>query len=99
MITKAVEAKEKGNVAFKASDYNLAIANYTVAIQLDPSEFTYPLNRCMTYLKMEKWKEAEKDGTTTLNLSPNLPKALYRRGLARKGLKKWKSAREGKLVI
>lgn len=95
MIKKAIEAKEKGNIAFKAQDYSLAIANYSVAIQLDPSEFTYTLNRCMSYLKLEKCKEAEKDATTTLNLSPNLPKALYRRGLARKGLKKWEQAREG----
>lgn len=47
----AAAAKEKGNQAFKLGDHPLAIAHYTTAIALDPSEFTYPLNRSQTYLK------------------------------------------------
>lgn len=45
---------EQGNLAFKESNYPLALAHYTTALQQDPSEFTYPLNRALVYLKLEQ---------------------------------------------
>ena len=44
----------QGNAAFKAANYDEALAHYSTAMQLDPSQYTFPLNRCMTYLKMSR---------------------------------------------
>lgn len=50
----------------------------------------------MTYLKLGKLREAERDASKSLQLQPaGNPKALFRRGLARKGLGKVDLAREG----
>lgn len=50
----------------------------------------------MTYLKLGKLREAERDASKSLQLLPaGNPKALFRRGLARKGLGKIDLARQG----
>lgn len=50
----------------------------------------------MTYLKLGKLREAERDATKSLQSLPaGNPKALFRRGLARKGLGKLDLARQG----
>ena len=86
----------QGNAAFRKGRYDDAVLLYTEACQLDPSEYTYPLNRCMSYLKLGKLREAERDATKSLQLLPaGNPKALFRRGLARKGLGKVDLARQG----
>ncbi|KAI5477139.1 hypothetical protein MNV49_006795 [Pseudohyphozyma bogoriensis] len=93
--TTAAQAKDKGNVAFKAGNLNLALAHYTTAISLDPGEFTYPLNRSLVHLKNKNWKDAEKDASLSLRLQPEgNVKALFRRGLARKGAGKVEPARK-----
>ncbi|GEM11377.1 TPR-repeat containing protein [Rhodotorula toruloides] len=95
MPSKAEELKAAGNAAFKAGNYDLALANYTTAIQLDPSVSTYALNRAAVHLKLANWRDAERDSTTALKLDGGAnPKALYRRGLARKGLGKLSAAKE-----
>lgn len=50
----------------------------------------------MTFLKLNKLREAERDATKSLQLLPaGNPKAFFRRGLARKGLGKLDLARQG----
>ena len=44
-----------------------------------------------------RWDEAEADATKSLELSPLSLKALFRRGVARKELRKWNQARIGKI--
>lgn len=86
----------QGNAAFNAGNYDLALANYSTAIQLDPSVSTYALNRAAVHLKLSNWKDAERDSSTALELDGGANrKALYRRGLARKGLGKLSAAKEG----
>ncbi|BGP03953.1 TPR_REGION domain-containing protein [Rhodotorula toruloides] len=95
MPSKAEELKAAGNAAFKAGNFDLALANYSTAIQLDPSVSTYALNRAAVHLKLSNWRDAERDSTTALELDGGAnPKALYRRGLARKGLGKLSAAKE-----
>ncbi|GAA5974636.1 hypothetical protein JCM11641_007034 [Rhodosporidiobolus odoratus] len=87
MSSKAEQSKKAGNSAFAQQNYPLALAHYSTAIQLDPSVSTYPLNRAAVYLKLHNWTHAEKDAATALELDGRVnPKALFRRGLARKGL-------------
>ena len=44
----------QGNAAFRQAKYDEAVALYTEAMRKDPSESTYPLNRCMAHLKLQK---------------------------------------------
>ncbi|KAF8648972.1 hypothetical protein AX16_006086 [Volvariella volvacea WC 439] len=85
---KALEAKEKGNAAFKTGDYPTAIGHYTAAIMADRKDPTFPLNRAAAYLKLGKHEDAERDCTTVLGLNPANAKALFRRGQAREALGK-----------
>ncbi|KAF8257875.1 hypothetical protein EI94DRAFT_1691960 [Lactarius quietus] len=87
-------AKEKGIVAFKEQDNATAKSLFSHAMAFDRSNHLYPLNRSVTNLNLERWDEAEADTTKTLALSPNNLKAFYRRGIARRGLRKWDQARE-----
>ncbi|KAF8259758.1 hypothetical protein EI94DRAFT_1690349 [Lactarius quietus] len=82
-----------GNVAFKAKDYTTARSLYSHAMAFNRSNHLYPLNRSMANLKLARWDEAEADTIQTLVLSPRHLKALFRRGVARKELRKWDQAR------
>ncbi|GAA5943629.1 uncharacterized protein JCM15063_002988 [Sporobolomyces koalae] len=95
MASRAAEqSKAAGNAAFKAQDYPLALSHYSTAIALDPSVSTYPLNRALVHLKLANYKDAEKDAHTALELDGGANvKALFRRGLARRGMGKLESAK------
>ncbi|GAA5823283.1 hypothetical protein JCM3770_003065 [Rhodotorula araucariae] len=87
MSGRAEQCKQAGNAAFKAGEYELAVAHYSTAIQLDPSVATYPLNRALVHLKLANPRDAETDASTALALDGGRgPKALFRRALARKAL-------------
>ncbi|KAK4046453.1 hypothetical protein OIV83_006045 [Microbotryomycetes sp. JL201] len=90
----AEAAKLKGNAAFKDGNFELAVAHYTTAIQIDPSAYTYPLNRSLVYLKLGKAREAERDAATALKLEPNHPKAHFRLAEALKAQHRLASALE-----
>ncbi|GAA5969171.1 hypothetical protein JCM3765_005746 [Sporobolomyces pararoseus] len=95
VVASAEASKTAGNAAFKSQDYPLALSHYSTAIQLDPSVSTYPLNRSLVYLKLNEFKSAQKDADTALNLDGGVNlKALFRRGLARKGLGKLQLAKK-----
>ncbi|CAG8681404.1 14430_t:CDS:2, partial [Cetraspora pellucida] len=93
-LEKALQEKETGNIFFKNGDYKKAIEHYGKAIELDPKEAVYIINRAMAYLKLQKWVEAEDDCTTGLLLHPDNTKALWRRGIARRELGKLQDAKK-----
>lgn len=45
----------KGNIAFKDKDYVTARLLYSYAMEIDPSEYVYPLNRALTNLKLKRY--------------------------------------------
>ncbi|KJA18770.1 hypothetical protein HYPSUDRAFT_44944 [Hypholoma sublateritium FD-334 SS-4] len=86
--------KEKGNEAFEAKDYVTARLLYSKAMEIDPSQYIYPLNSAIANLKLERWRDAESNATAVLEMVPDNLKALYRRGLARTELRQWSQARQ-----
>lgn len=53
-VTSSSTGSAQGNAAFKTGDLPLALAHYGTAMSQDPSIFTYPLNRALVYLKLDK---------------------------------------------
>lgn len=86
----------QGNAAFAERDLDLALANFSTAIQLDPATAAYPLNRAAVYLKLREWTRAERDATTALELDGGVNlKAWFRRAVARRNLGNWELAKQG----
>ncbi|CAG8555374.1 11947_t:CDS:2 [Acaulospora colombiana] len=83
-IEQALKEKETGNTFFKKGNYKKAIEHYGKALELDPKEAVYVINRAMAHLKLKNWVEAESDCTLGLLLHPGNVKALWRRGIARR---------------
>lgn len=53
----AKEAKEKGNAAYKAKQFDEALQHYEEAINLDPTEMTYLNNKAAVYFEQKKYDE------------------------------------------
>ena len=89
----------QGNAAFAKHDLDLALANFTTAIQLDPSIAAFPLNRAAVHLRLKEWTRAEKDATTALELDGGVNlKAWFRRAVARRNLGNLELAKQGKVL-
>ena len=58
---KAVEAKDRGNEAFKAGDFPKAVAEYSEAIKRDPDNPTYYANRAAARTKLMDCSSALED--------------------------------------
>ncbi|XP_017140479.1 protein unc-45 homolog B [Drosophila miranda] len=87
--------KDKGNEAFKGSQWNEAVKHYSNAIKLGATHKELPVfykNRAAAYLKLEKFEKAVEDCTESLKLVPNDPKALFRRAQAYESLEKYEEA-------
>ncbi|CAI2186949.1 18465_t:CDS:10 [Funneliformis geosporum] len=93
-LEQALQEKETGNVFFKKGNHSKAIEHYGKAMELDPKEAVYVINRAMAYLKLQKWEDAELDCTIGLMLHPDNTKALWRRGIARRELGKLEEAKK-----
>ncbi|KAG2315852.1 hypothetical protein Bca52824_018974 [Brassica carinata] len=85
-------AKEKGNQAFKAKQWQKAIGLYSEAIKLSDSNGTYYSNRAAAYLEIGSFLQAEEDCTKAITLDKKNVKAYLRRGTAREMLSAYKEA-------
>jgi len=100
----AQKYKEDGNLAFKNGDYKKAIECYTSAIKNTKNEnlekSVYYKNRAAAYLKLEKYNAVIDDATSALEISPNDPKALFRRSQALEALERFEEAyRDARAVL
>eukprot|EP00485_Elphidium_margaritaceum_P013240 CAMPEP_0202686816 /NCGR_PEP_ID=MMETSP1385-20130828/2578_1 /ASSEMBLY_ACC=CAM_ASM_000861 /TAXON_ID=933848 /ORGANISM="Elphidium margaritaceum" /LENGTH=419 /DNA_ID=CAMNT_0049341475 /DNA_START=35 /DNA_END=1294 /DNA_ORIENTATION=+ len=88
----AAKYQSEGNEQFKAGKYASAIASYTKGIECLPSNAVLFSNRAMAKLKVNDYEGAEIDCDASIELDATLTKAWFRRGLARKMLKKYNTA-------
>ena len=86
--------KEKGNAAFKGSQWNKALNYYTEAIKLNGMNATYYCNRAAAYLKLACFQQAEEDCNNAILIDKKNVKAYLRRGAARESLLRYKEALE-----
>ncbi|CAH0043609.1 unnamed protein product [Clonostachys solani] len=78
---KAAEAhKESGNQLFKEEKYDLAIEQYTKAIEIIPSSAVYLGNRAAAYMAHFRWEEALADCLKAMDLETPTPKLRLRLG-------------------
>jgi stress-induced-phosphoprotein 1 len=87
MSKAAAQAKKnEGNNFFKNKNYEPAIAKYTEAIALDPSDVTFYSNRSACYAALNKWSEAADDGRQCIMTDKSFVKGYFRAALALQNL-------------
>jgi tetratricopeptide (TPR) repeat protein len=72
----------EGNNFFKNKEYEKAIAKYSEAISLDPSDVTFYSNRSACYAALNRWAEAADDGRQCIITDKNFVKGYFRHALA-----------------
>ncbi|GAB2244852.1 hypothetical protein Droror1_Dr00000345 [Drosera rotundifolia] len=82
----ADDFKSKGNAAFAAGDYAAAIAHFTDAINLSPTNHVLYSNRSAAYASLGQYSDALTDAVKTHQLNPNWPKSYSRLATAHSGL-------------
>lgn len=89
----ATSAKERGNKRFQGRQYQLAIDEYSKAIDLSPDPAHKDVsvfygNRAQCWASLDKYEEAEQDCMSALAIDPVYVKALCRRAMAREKMGK-----------
>ncbi|GAA5904965.1 hypothetical protein JCM6882_002406 [Rhodosporidiobolus microsporus] len=74
-LERAAERKEQGNVAYKKGDYPTATRFYTHAIELDPSNASYLLNRAASRMSSKLFSSALEDCLAASALQKNDPQS------------------------
>ena len=67
-------AKQRGNVAFQQGDYELAIREFTNAINQDAGDFVLYSNRSAAFACQQNYMCAMKDAQQCITLNPNFAK-------------------------
>lgn len=74
-LARAADRKEQGNVAYKKGDYATATRFYTHAIELDPSNAPYYLNRAASRMSSKIFSSALEDCLVASSLQKADPQA------------------------
>ncbi|XP_049768006.1 tetratricopeptide repeat protein 28 [Schistocerca cancellata] len=77
-----LEKARQSNAACQAGDYATAVALYTDALQLDPTNHILYSNRSAALVKMGQFAQALQDAIRARELNTKWPKAYYRQGVA-----------------
>jgi tetratricopeptide (TPR) repeat protein len=88
----AQERREKGNEMFRASDFMQAAAEYSSALQLDPTMDAVIANRAQCWLKLGDHQKALEDGTRCTEVNPKNPKGWFRKGMSLHAMKRYQEA-------
>jgi len=91
---KSEEAKNRGNEHFKNGRWTEAIAEYTEALNRDPSNYRVYSNRAACYTKLMDWGKGLEDCEKCLAMDPKFVKAYIRKGKIQHFLKQYHKALE-----
>jgi tetratricopeptide (TPR) repeat protein len=88
-VTKPIDERVdlfrlRAQAYFGLTDYPHAIADYTEAIRIKPSDIKSYNDRGYMFLRTKQYSAAITDYTAVLKKSPGVAQALYGRGLARR---------------
>ncbi|KAF9324195.1 Hsp90 cochaperone [Podila minutissima] len=78
-VALSAEARDRGNVLFKNSDFAGAVKEYTEAIKRDDTDPRAYSNRAACYTKLMAINEALKDCETCITLDPKFVKGYIRK--------------------
>ena len=92
ILEQAKGHKEKGNAHFIGKQMDLAVDEYTKAIELQPHIATYYSNRSACYMSTQQYDLALYDGILAQCLDPEWSKAYYRVAVARLALQRYEDA-------
>lgn len=81
--------KERGNKALAEEKFSDAIAAYSEAIALDPTNHVLYSNRSAAHAKAGSYEAALKDAEETVRLNPKWPKGYSRKGSALVGMQNY----------
>ncbi|KAJ9582179.1 hypothetical protein L9F63_003478, partial [Diploptera punctata] len=73
------ELKEKGNECVRKKIYEESILHYSLAIKLDPNNYSLYSNRSLAFLKIQHFYFAMQDAKETIRLKPDWAKGYFRK--------------------
>lgn len=98
-MSKAKEARNRGNASFKDGEWQKAIKHYTSAINLDGKDFLCLANRSAAFLRVGKQEEALRDADRCIKIKATYAKGHVRKAAAFHAMKRYddeyKAIREG----
>ena len=75
---EALVIKEKGNEAYKAKEFDAALACFSAAIEKDGDNATFLCNRSMCFASLGQWEDSLQDGKAAVGLDKKYVKAYCR---------------------
>lgn len=92
MSKTSEQLKGEGNDAYKEGKFDEAVALYSSAIEIDPTNHVYFSNRSQAFLKLKKFRQALDDATKCIELESTFAKGYLRKASAQKELEMWGEA-------
>lgn len=91
---RAADYKTEADAAFRCGNFEVAIANYSNALELDPQNHLLLSNRSAANLKASNKSKALADAKACIAANPSFAKGFSRLGAAQQSLGRWKDAKE-----
>lgn len=88
----ASDYTERGSRAHQRNEYETALADYNMAIQLDPSYTQAYFNRGIVTIDLEQYPDALANFDKVIALDPNYPDAYSNRGIVKNMLGQFENA-------
>lgn len=89
---KSLQAKARGDEAFKNKNYMPAVDAYTQALDFDPYNANVLSNRSLCWMRVGQPEQALADATLVRKLRPDWGKGCYREGSALRLLQRYEEA-------
>ena len=88
------QAKEKGNAAFMAQDFEKAVYYFGKGLKIDQYNEVFWSNRSAAYCSLKEYEKALEDAEQAIALKPGWAKAYTRKAAALHGLQRYEESIE-----